>query len=241
MQSVDRWRPSKIVFDTRKQRYVPNGKHVALGSRLAVHAMLPTYVEAMQTHTRGRLLDCGCGTAPYFSIYRDHVDEVVCIDWAQSVHRNIHVDHEVDLSGQLPFEAGRFDTVLLADVLEHIKVPAQLIAEIARVLAPGGKLILTVPFLYNVHEAPHDYYRFTRYAIEDLTQRAGLRLVSLEAFGGYPDILCDLLNKGFAKVFPLGHMFTAIAPWWTRRGFYQRWRARTRERYPLGYCCVAQK
>lgn len=241
MQNEASWKPSRVVFDARLQRYLPNPKHVALGSRLTMAAMLPAYVEALQANARGRFLDCGSGMAPYYEIYRGLVDEVTCVDWADSLHHNIHLDREVDLNQGLPFESARFDTVLLADVLEHIRNPAQLIAEIARVLAPQGKLILTVPFLYNVHEAPHDYYRFTRYALTDLTERAGLRVIALDPFGGYPDVVFDLMNKLLAKIAPLCHVFLLGARWATRRSLYKAWRARTRERYPLGYCCVAQK
>ena len=98
-----------------------------------------------------------------------------------------------------------------------------------------------VPFLYQVHEAPHDYYRYTRHALERLVSDAGLRMVELSPYGGYPDVLCDLLNKALASVPPLCHLFLALASWASRRRLYRRWSSGTAERFPLGYCLVAEK
>ena len=65
----------------------------------------------------------------------------------------------------IPFPDAAFDTVLCTEVLEHSPEPALLIAEIERVLEPGGKLIATVPFSARVHYAPYDYHRFSKYAL----------------------------------------------------------------------------
>jgi SAM-dependent methyltransferase len=143
------WLPSKLVFDARRRRYVPHPKGVSLGSRLAVGAQAEPYEKLLRENARGRMLDCGCGKVPFYEMYRKHVSSLTCIDWNDTGYS----DRTVDLSGPLPFEPASFDTVLLSDVLEHIAEPEALMAEIARVLAPKGSLILTVPFLYHVHEA----------------------------------------------------------------------------------------
>lgn len=241
MQNAERWVPSKIVYDDSAGRYVPNPEYVALGSLPMVHALAEAYARVIADHARGKLLDCGCGDVPYYGIYQSRVQAVTCIDWRASVHGKTHIDQEVDLNGALPFAAGSFDTVLLADVLEHLAEPTRLLAELARVLAPGGKLLVMVPFLYNIHEQPHDYYRYTRFALERLLSGADLRQVELFAFGGYPDVLLDLLAKGLSPNRLLCRAFLFCVLWSMRTSPYQRWRAKTRERFPLGYCCVAQK
>jgi SAM-dependent methyltransferase len=55
----------------------------------------------------------------------------------------------------------RYDVVILDQVLEHVQAPAQAIAEVRRVLRPGGYAIIAVPFLIRIHGAPSDYWRFT--------------------------------------------------------------------------------
>ena len=70
--------------------------------------------------------------------------------------------------GTLPFRDGAFDTVLSVQVLEHTPRPAALVAEMARVLAPDGILILTAPFQFRLHEQPHDYFRYSPYGLRQL-------------------------------------------------------------------------
>jgi SAM-dependent methyltransferase len=241
MKNVEAWAPSKVVFCERRRRYVPNPRYVALGSRLAVAAMVGPYQRVVEANAHGRLLDCGCGDVPYYGWYRGLADEVVCIDWGQSLHGRGHLDHEVDLNQALPFEEDRFDTVILADVLEHIAEPARLMHELGRVLAPGGKLILMVPFLYRVHEAPHDYHRYTRFSLERMALAAGLKPIEISAYGGYPDVLLDLLNKGIAQVPLLCRIFLLLVEWATRTGLYDRWRRSSADKFPLGYCLVAER
>ncbi len=68
----------------------------------------------------------------------------------------------------LPFEDNSFECIVCKEVLEHTKRPAEVIAEFKRVLRPGGKLILSTRFMFPIHEAPYDYWRFTRYNFEEL-------------------------------------------------------------------------
>lgn len=69
---------------------------------------------------------------------------------------------------QLPFENESFDCVVCKEVLEHVQKPDVVISEMKRVLKPGGKLVLSTRFLFPIHEAPHDYWRFTRFNLEEL-------------------------------------------------------------------------
>ncbi|HWH16690.1 MAG TPA: class I SAM-dependent methyltransferase [Candidatus Paceibacterota bacterium] len=69
---------------------------------------------------------------------------------------------------ELPFEDGRFAVILCTEVLEHLSNPPKAISEMHRVLAPGGKLILSTRFLYPLHDVPHDYYRYTEFGLRHL-------------------------------------------------------------------------
>jgi SAM-dependent methyltransferase len=75
--------------------------------------------------------------------------------------------------------------VLCTQVLEHTPSPARLLAECARVLRPGGVLILTAPFSFRVHSEPHDYFRYTKYGLDSLIGSQGLAVRILEARGGF--------------------------------------------------------
>lgn len=136
----------------------------------------------------GRLLDVGCGDKPYEAVFLPHVSSYVGVEhdatWSGTVSAQ-HGKADVVYAGDtLPFEDGAFETVLSNQVLEHVPDPARLCREMARVLAPGGRLLLTVPFSYRLHALPHDYHRFTPAALQGYCKAAGLEVERITPRGG---------------------------------------------------------
>lgn len=109
--------------------------------------------------SNGRTLDLGCGASPYADLFPNRVGA----DFV--VRRGVAVRMDAQF---LPFRSGQFDVVLCTEMLEHVREPAEVISEIGRVLRPGGTCILTTRFCYPIHDAPHDYYRFTQYSLRYL-------------------------------------------------------------------------
>ncbi len=151
-----------------------------------------------------RVLDAGAGEgvyAPWFSHCR-YIGVDLAVgqpDWDYS-----RLDVIADLHA-LPFPENCFEACLNVVTLEHLREPARALAEIARVLVPGGRLLLVVPQEWEVHQAPHDYFRFTRFGIEFLLAQAGFRSIQVEPVGGFFRLLSRrLLN---ALQFFRG-------PWW---------------------------
>ncbi len=83
-------------------------------------------------------------------------------------------------ASRLPLADSSIEAVTLLEVLEHLRHPREALREISRVLQPGGRLLLTVPFLYPIHDAPHDYQRYTIHGLEREIEAAGLRLERIE-------------------------------------------------------------
>jgi len=79
----------------------------------------------------------------------------------------------------LPFKDAVFDTVLCNEVLEHVPEPARLMAEVARVLKPGGVLLLTTPQTWGLHMEPYDFYRYTKYGLRYLAEKSGLEVIEV--------------------------------------------------------------
>lgn len=202
---------------------------------------VPRYEKAIQEHARGKLLDLGCGHVPYYEMYRGLVTETVCMDWENTMHKNQLLDAIVDLNEPLPLKCDSFDTVLLMDVLEHIARPAELIREISRVLRPKGKLIAGVPFLYWIHEQPHDYYRYTEFALAHMCRSNGLDVISLAPYGGAPEVLMDISGKCISQASQfLGRAYVTACQM-TLGLPPMRWASqRTCKLFPLGYTLVAE-
>ena len=86
-------------------------------------------------------------------------------------------------AASLPLADARFDTVMMLDVLEHLPRPELALAEARRVLRPGGRLLITIPFAYPLHDLPHDYQRFTEPGLRHRLAAAGLDVTRLEEAG----------------------------------------------------------
>jgi SAM-dependent methyltransferase len=132
----------------------------------------------------GELLDIGCGTKPYEEMFRPFVSQYVGLE-----HPATRGGREkVDVWGSaddLPFPDGSFDTVVALQVLEHCEDPAQVLAEAHRVLRPDGLVALTTPFLWPLHEAPRDFFRYTPYGLIHLLEQAGFEHAQVQPVCGY--------------------------------------------------------
>ncbi len=136
--------------------------------------------EAAGRYGRGRVLDAGCGRRPYAEFYSDYT--------GLEFDRTRYADAPADVWGsgmELPFRDKAFATVFSSQVLEHVPEPWRMVAEMARVLEPGGHLILTAPHIWGLHEVPQDYFRFTCYGLEHLARRAGLQPIEVRPMAGY--------------------------------------------------------
>lgn len=239
MRHRELWRPTKFVMIDGRLRSDQTGAHVAASSRLLTDMVAFHYEAALRKHARGRLLDLGCGNVPLFEVYSGLVDDIVCVDWPTSLHQQRHIDVFADLALPLPLSDCCFDSVVLTDVLEHIPTPERLVAEIARILAPGGCVLIGVPFMYGLHEVPHDFNRYTRYQLERMLGNAGLKILQLTEIGGSPEVVADIVGKTLPS--RLSASFVQLAGWLLRRSFVRRISERTRAKFPLEYVVVAEK
>ncbi|HXT31725.1 MAG TPA: class I SAM-dependent methyltransferase [Vicinamibacterales bacterium] len=112
--------------------------------------------------TARRTLDIGAQNGPYAA----HFPHRVALD----IRRGIGVQIIGDTQA-LGIADATFDVVLCTEVLEHLPEPQQAVDEMFRVLKPGGQLLLTTRFLFPIHDAPHDYFRYTKYGLRHLLRR----------------------------------------------------------------------
>jgi SAM-dependent methyltransferase len=132
----------------------------------------------------GELLDVGCGQKPYERLLAPRLSRYVGLEHPETRHHREKVDVWGDAAA-LPFDDASFDTVVSFQVLEHVPEPREVLAEMHRVLRPGGTLFVTTPFMWGIHEAPRDFYRYTPYALQHLLGGAGFEAVVVTPVCGY--------------------------------------------------------
>ena len=127
------------------------------------------FITAHQALLSGKVLDVGCGQMPFRHLLPEDAQYTgLDIPAADSFGMDKNPD-VVEFDGTaIPFPDNHFDAVICTEVLEHAVAPEALIAEMHRVLRPGGSLVLTVPFAARVHHIPYDFHRFTRYALAQM-------------------------------------------------------------------------
>jgi len=99
-----------------------------------------------------------------------------------------------------PFDDASFDAVLCNQVLEHVFTPDAFLKEIARVLRPRGRLLLTVPFVWDEHEQPYDYARYSSFGLSALLERSGFYIVRQRKILADASILFQMANAYLFKV-----------------------------------------
>lgn len=121
---------------------------------------------------RGCLYDLGCGEMPFRDWFLQHADTYVGVDWSGTLHE-LKADVVADLNEPLPIESEVADTVVSLSVMEHLREPQVMLGEAFRILKPAGALVLQVPFMWWVHEAPFDFYRYTCHGLKYLLEKSG--------------------------------------------------------------------
>lgn len=186
------------------------------------------------------VLDAGAGEtahAPYFQNQRYVGVDLGVGDAAWNYRR---LDALGDLTS-LPFRDECFLGCINVVTLEHIREPAQALCEIYRTLAPGGQLLLVAPHEWEVHQSPHDYFRYTRHGLAYLLEKAGFTQYTIEPVGGYFRLLARRLLNGLQFfpglwVLPAALILIPPALILPALDFLDK-----RRDFTLGYICLARK
>lgn len=245
MKNGAQWQASKFVYRNGKLLASLDPTQVSVVSRLMANLIAAAYDNALALNAKGKLLDLGCGQVPLYGAYRNHVTDTTCVDWENTPHNRDYLDLECDLSEPLPFGDEHFDTIILSDVLEHIPRPERLWDEMGRILAKRGRLIMSVPFYYWLHEQPHDYYRYTEFALRRFVDHSGLKLLQLDSLGGAAEVMTDIFAKNVIRVPLLGRPLALFSQWLTlsmgKTGVGKKIFDATKGNFPFAYFLIAEK
>lgn len=136
-------------------------------------------VQPFAGQVRGKLFDYGCGGAPYRSLFTG-ISEYVRAD----VTPGPNIDRLLPTNGLTEEPAGHYDAVLSTQVLEHVLDPAAYLRECARILKPGGSLLVTTHGMFEEHGCPYDFHRWTARGLELAVAAADLEVESCRKLTG---------------------------------------------------------
>jgi len=200
---------------------------------------------------RGAVLDVGCAGSTMRPLLR--CDRYVGLDYPTTALGLYRTRPDVfGDAARLPIADASLDTVLLVDVIEHLSEPEAALAEAARVVKPEGRVLITMPFAYPMHDQPHDYQRWTRHGWTHRLRRAGLEAVAIEENGNAAQAAAANLSMALAQ----GGLDAIARPGWrvvalallpllvlvaNAYGWLASWLLPTRELMPAGYLVEAKR
>lgn len=187
-----------------------------------------------------RVLDAGAGECEHKQYFTGHRYFAVDLAVGDSTWNYGKLNAVADLAA-LPLRAAAFDAAIHIVTLEHVPEPKQVLQEIGRCLKPGAPLLVVVPHEWEVHQHPHDYFRYTCFGMQYLLEQAGFTSIEIRPSGGYFRMLSRrLLNSlqffgwpwkalVFLMVAPAAMILPLFEPLDKKKDF------------TVGYLCTARK
>lgn len=171
--------------------------------RTALYKKIKQYAPQLS----GRLLDFGCGSKPYESLFTN-VTEYIGVDYEGAGHAHTNESIDIFYDGKtLPFPDAYFDSVFSSEVFEHIFNLHEIILELNRVMKTEAILFITCPFVWNEHEVPLDYARYTQFALKHLLETNGFKILRQDKSGDFTMALYQMrmvyLNEHVIPAIPL--------------------------------------
>jgi SAM-dependent methyltransferase len=187
-----------------------------------------------------RVLDAGAGEMRHSQYFQRQRYTGVDLGVGDTAWDYGKLDAVADLTA-LPFPSDSFDACINIVTLEHVRDPLAALCELERTLSLSGRALVIVPHEWEVHQSPHDYFRYTRHGMAHLFEAAGFAKFSVSPVGGYFRLVARRLLNGLqffrGILFPIAALFL-VPPALILPFFDSLDRDRN---FTLGYICIAQK
>lgn len=184
------------MMTSRRKKY----KAGFYGTDFFVVRHLKNFIEARlkELVTDGRhVADIGCGEQPMRSMVEASGGIYTGIDVAQNSQNTVHVIAGID---SVPLPDDSFDVIVLTEVLEHVADIDGAFQEIGRLIKPGGRILLTVPFAYPLHEEPFDYMRPTPHMITRCASKYNLEIAELQTSGNEIEVIATVWGNMWERM-----------------------------------------
>jgi len=158
---------------------------------------------------KGILADIGCGTNPYKKMSLAHASRHIGIEHPDSLHGTENADI-ISNAYHTGLKDESVDSIFCSAVLEHLEEPQKAVMECHRILKSDGYGIFSAPFIWQLHEEPRDFFRYTEFGLLHLFKTAGLEVVEIIPLSGFFVTMAQMLvnflysfNQGILKRIPV--------------------------------------
>ena len=181
----------------QKEQFEPGLLGLFLNPFFIARRGLLKSIKALGREISGKTLDVGCGTKPYEKYF--NCSEYVGLEIETTLNKELkNADYFYD-GKTFPFKNEEFDSIVTNQVLEHVFNPVEFLAEINRVLKKDGKLLLTVPFVWDEHEQPYDYARYSSFGLKSLLEKHGFKIINHQKSVNDFRVIMQLINAYIYK------------------------------------------
>lgn len=170
---------------------------------------LNKYIKMVSSRVKNgsKILDVGAGQCQYKKhfLHAQYNSQDLCVGDENWDYSCIDIKSEIY---SIPVEDESFDYLLCTQVLEHLKYPELAFKEFNRILRGGGELFLTVPLVWAEHQKPHDYFRYTQFALKMLAESHGFEVILMEKEGGIFICIANIIIRLSSAIFAGSRGFT---------------------------------
>lgn len=186
----------------QKEKFNPGLLGFFMNHNFLIRIGLVSAIKKLSNDLSGDILDFGCGSKPYEFFFKKKTS-YVGIDYKIEGREDRQKKVDFFYDGQhIPFENESFDAIICTEVLEHVFNIEQVLSEFNRVLKKGGKALITTPFMWEEHEMPYDFARYTTPALTDLYQKAGFSVVNNQKSGNYVEVINQFQINYIKNILP---------------------------------------
>lgn len=187
----------KYVF--LKEQFNPSLLGLFINPFYYARKAIYTSIRSYASNIKGKTLDIGCGTKPYEKLF--NCDIYIGLDTNNSGHKHEFSSIDIVYDGvHIPFESNYFDSIVCFEVLEAIFEPKNFLMEVSRVLKPGGRALFTVPFIWDEHDQPYDFARYSSFGLKFLFEEQGFTVLENRKYLDDPRLIFLLVNAYIHKV-----------------------------------------
>lgn len=186
----------------KKEKFNPKVIGFFINHNFHIRRLLYKSLKKNSSLLSGKILDFGCGSKPYQHLF-SNATEYIGVDY-EIEGRTENLD-KIDFfydGKKIPFEDNSFDGILCTEVLEHVFNIDELLKELHRILKPNGKAIITTPFMWEEHEMPYDFARYSSVAVKFLYEKHGFIIKEQSKSGNTIHVVFQFCLNYFKNIFP---------------------------------------